>query len=154
MLDADPRFAFSAVSTANNAGQEFSLLIDEAEPRCIAARLGASGPILGTVRVKGFRLFSGSDANCGVVETYDDGTEVIEMGLVLSPVLPEVIVEAKLIVGGVVFEDGTVFQRWIASDFNALGEANVRFLRPAAAKTSTCHTLTAWQARVLLGSYR
>jgi len=35
-----------------------------------------------------------------------------------------------------------------------LGEAEVRFLRPAIAKTSVCHKTTAWQGDAPLGSYR
>jgi hypothetical protein len=76
------------------------------------------------------------------------------MGLVQSLLLPAVAIDVRLIVGGVVFEDGTVVKRLNAEDFSALGEASVRFLRPALAKTSVCHSLTAWEGSVKLGTYR
>lgn len=117
------------------------------------ARVADKGPIVGSVRVSGFRLISGPEANYGVVETSEDGTELIEMGLVLSPVLPEVSVHVKLVVGGVVFEEGTVTKVYYPGDFNPLGEAQVRFLRPAIAKTSVCHRLTARQGLVELGGF-
>ncbi len=154
VLDADPRLKLTPAASPDPDKQRFALLVDEAEPRYIAARAGQGGPILSAVRVDGFRLFSSSETNFEVVDTYDDGTQLIEMGLVLSSALPEVAVEVKLIVGGVVFEDGTVIKRLAAVDFNPLGETLVRFLRPALAKTSTCHRTAAWQGAVRLGEYR
>jgi regulation of enolase protein 1 (concanavalin A-like superfamily) len=154
VLDPDPRLKLSPLPASAEGSQRFALRIDEAEPRSIAARLGNSGPILSTVRVNGFRLYSGAQTDFGVLRTYEDGTELIEMGVVLSPLLPPVTVELKLIVGGVIFEDGTVIRRLAGADFNALGEATVRFLRPALAKTSVCHTLSVWEGRDFLGAVR
>ena len=150
VLEPDARLKLTPNAASTEDRPRFVLVADEAEPRYIVARLGQGGPILDAVRVDGFRLSSGTDTDFEIIDRYDDGTDLIEMGLVLSPVLPEVAVEIKLIVGGVVFEDGNGLKRWTAADFNPLGEAVVRFLRPALAKTSVCHTITAWQGPVRL----
>lgn len=151
LIQADPGLK---LTQTEGPQRRFLLIIDEAEERYVVARLGDRGPILSGVRVTGFRLFSSAETNLEILQTYDDGTELIEMGLIQSPVLPEVGVQVRLVVGGVVFEDGTVVKRWQVADFNPLGEAEVRFLRPAIAKTSVCHKTTAWQGDAPLGSYR
>lgn len=152
VLDPDPRMQI----TPGNEGlkEGFSLIIDEAESRHALARLGPAGPILDSATISGFRLLSGLETNFQITETYPDGTDAIEMGVVMSPVLPAVQVEIKLIVGGVVFEDGTVLKKLAAADFDSLGEATVRFLRPKTARTSACHSLIAWQGGQSLGDAR
>jgi hypothetical protein len=149
VVEWDPRLSWIAPQA-----YQARVGIDDDEWRQVAARTGESGAILSAASFAGFRLFSSSDTHFEVVETYEDGTELIEMGLVLSPVLPGVEIEVKLIVGGVVFENGTVIRRLRAVDFNELGEATVRFLRPALAKTSVCHRVRVWEGPVLLGEYR
>lgn len=153
VLQADPRLQVRQTDSQTADRERFSLVIDEAEPRSMVARLGEGGPILDGIQVHGFRFFSGSETDFEIVDRYEEGTELIEMGLVLSPVLPDITVEIKLIVGGVVFEDGTVIKRWIPEDFNPLGEGKARFLRPELAKTSVCHRIAVWQGAVLLNDY-
>jgi len=153
VLDADSRLTLSAVEVSGTS-RRFPLMTDEAEPRFIAARVGQNGPILDVLKVDGFRLFSGLETDYHIVQTYPDGTDLIEMGLVASPLPQPLAVEIKLIVGGVVFEDGTVLNTWTAPDFNPLGEAVVHFLRPAMARTAACHSLSAWQGPVFLGDAR
>lgn len=154
VLEPDSRLRLPKATSTGGAIETFSLATDEAEPRWIAARLGQAGPILSTLQVDGFRLFSGLQTDFGVLEKYEDGTDLIQMGVVMSPALPDVAVELKLIVGGVVFEDGAVVKRWTGGELNSLGEAVVRFLRPAVSKTSVCHTVAAWQDTTFLGDIR
>jgi regulation of enolase protein 1 (concanavalin A-like superfamily) len=154
VVEWDSRVSWTAQSASNPGPYLARVGMDDDEWRYVAGRAGESGTIVGTTSLAGFRLFSSSDTDFEVIETYEDGTDLIEMGLVLSPVRPGVEIEVKLIVGGVVFEDGTVIRRLQAIDFNELGEATVRFLRPALARTSVCHKVTAWEGPVLLGEYR
>jgi len=149
VLEADPRLALEALA---DVGQ-YRVKTDSAEPRHILARLGKNGPVLAQSCVNGFQLYSSLNSNISVINTLEDGTQLIEMGLVLSPLLPAVRIDIELIVGGVVFEDGTVSKSLVFEDWDALGEAAVRFLRPGAARTSVCHKTKAYTGSVLLGEH-
>jgi hypothetical protein len=59
-----------------------------------------------------------------------------------------------VIVSGVIFDDGTTTKVLTPADFDALGQAVVRFIRPASAKTSVCHSVTIWQGSASLGTLR
>jgi len=74
--------------------------------------------------------------------------------LVWSPVLPDLTVEMDVIVSGVVFEDGTTTKVLTPPDFDVLGQAVVRFIRPASCQTSVCHAVTVWQGPAALGTLR
>jgi hypothetical protein len=130
-----------------------SLSIDAQEPRAILARLGANGPVLSRAMAGGFRLHSGSETTVRVVQEYEDGSKLVEMRLVLSPLLPPVAVRLDIKVGGIVFDDGSLSRVLTQQDFEPLGEAKVLFVMPASAKTSVCHTTKAFQGSVLLGIY-
>jgi hypothetical protein len=151
VLQADARLFIEATATLTNNGEQFSLLADANEPRSIIARLGQNGPILDATRARGFNLWSGSQTYTRVIQTYPDGSELVEMLLICSPVLPDVTFELDTIVGGITFDDGTTTKTLSASDFDALGRAKVRFIRPASARTSVCHSIKAFQGAELAG---
>ena len=131
--------------------REFSIGTHVREKQHVVARLGTGGPVLGNVAVQGFRLYSAAETYVRVLETYDDGSQLVEMGLVLSPVPAGITIRLDVQVGGVVFDDGTISKELRPPDFDALGQARIRFVRPATAKTSVCHTTRVFQGRVLLG---
>jgi len=151
LVEYDSRLQLEESANSAPVPRKFSATIDNGEPRGIVARIGSGGPIVASTQAAGFRLFTGSEANIRIVEKYDDGSQLVEMGLVMSPVLPDVTVRLEVIVGGVVFDDGTILKELSAADFDELGQAKVRFIRPATSKTSVCHTTSAWQNGVLIG---
>jgi hypothetical protein len=51
----------------------------------------------------------------------------------------------------VIFDDGTMIKTLSATDFDALGQCPVRFIRPAAAQTSVCHSIRAYQGNYQIG---
>src|SRR5207245_6282234 len=89
VIEADSRLKCQLVNTLANGGRQFALTTDAAEPRYVIARLGSNGPILANTVVQGFRLFSANETEFGVLQIYPDGSQLIEMGLVLGPVLPD-----------------------------------------------------------------
>jgi hypothetical protein len=151
VLQADSRLFFEQTGTLAGNGQELGLLIDQNEPRSIVARLGAGGPILASTMARGFNLWSASQTYLKVVRQYPDGSQLVEMLLVLSPVMADLTVELDTIVAGVIFEDGTTTKTLSATDFSANGCATVRFIRPASARTSVCHTIKVFQGADLAG---
>jgi len=149
MIEGDPRMTFSQTDTGTE--KTVSLLTLEKEPRSLVSRLGTDGPILDAVRVQAFNFWFANDTYARVVETYEDGSTLVEILLVESPVIPDVSARLDVIVGGVMFEDGTLNKVLTAADFDALGECRVRFIRPATAETSICHSLTVLQGAVTVG---
>jgi hypothetical protein len=133
--------------------RQFQLTVDAAETRYIIARLGLDGPVLAAVPVTGFRIFSSSEVYLRQIEIYEDGSQLVEMGIVFSPVLQQVSLKLQIIVGGILFDDGTISREITASDFNGLGQAAIRFIRPANAATSVCHTIDAYQGTTYLGTH-
>jgi hypothetical protein len=153
VLESDPRLELINLTNDSAAGLSYGLKIDAQEPRLMVARLGTNAPVLANLRVDGFRLFAASETYVDAIHTFPDGSTMIESGLVLSPVLPQVSVRLEIVVGGVIFDDGTLVKNLTAADFNELGQASVRFLRPADVQTSVCHLLKAYQNGVLVGTH-
>jgi hypothetical protein len=147
-LEPDPSISLRGVDAAHNI-----LSITVPEQRQILVRVAPGGPILSRVAVDGFQVFSSNETNFEVRKTYPDGTQLIEMGIVADPVLPSVRLQIALVVGGVVFDDGTVVKNLTATSFDPLGQYTVLFLRPGDANTSACHTLKAYQAGLFLGQH-
>jgi hypothetical protein len=154
VFDADPRFLkFAQIGTLTNDGRRVSLLIDQNEPRYVVSRIGASGPILASARAAGFQLFSAAETGLYVIETYEDGSELAETVIVLSPVLPDITIQIQIIMGGITFDDGTVYKELTAADFDELGQAKVRFLSSSQAITANCHTLAVVQGGAFVGNF-
>jgi hypothetical protein len=151
-LEADARLDFTVV-TNDAVNLTSTLSIDEAEKRFMVARLGANGPVITNTPAEGFRLFSAYETGIHRIATYEDGSELVEMGVVLSPLLPRIRVQIQLLAGGVIFEDGTVNRVLGAADFDSLGRASVRFIRPPTFKTSVCHRIRVYNRDVFIGSY-
>jgi len=73
------------------------------------------------------------------------------MVMVSSPVEPNVSFLLEPIVSGVIFDDGTTVKTLTATNFDALGQCSVRFIRPATAHTSVCHSIKAYQGNYQIG---
>jgi hypothetical protein len=152
-LEADPRLKLFREQNLPSGGRSLETTVDAPALRTIVARLGQGGPILARGQLEGFNLWSSGEARLEVEKTHPDGSQTVVMDVVMSPVRPQVLARINLIVGGVIFEDGTVVKELIGGDYNELDLATVRFLRPAHSKTSVCHKLKAWQGTVRLGGY-
>jgi hypothetical protein len=154
VMQADSRLFFQQTGSLASNGEEFSLRADLNEPRSIVARVGADGPVLDSVQVRGIALWLDNQTYTKIIQVYPDGSQLIEMLLVWSPVLPDLTVELDVIVSGVIFDDGTTTRVLTPADFDSLGQAAVRFIRPANAHTSVCHSVTLWQGQAVLGILR
>jgi hypothetical protein len=150
-IEADPRLKLEQITENPTGLRRFVLGIDTQDRRHVVGRLGPGGPVIASATVHGFRLYSAYETGVRVVEDYEDGSQLVEMAVVLSPVVPQVTVRLEIQVGGVLFDDGTTIKELTATDFNELGEHRIRFIRPASAKTSVCHTTTVYQSGVFLG---
>lgn len=60
-------------------------------------------------------------------------------------------VQLGIFVGGVTFDDGTIYRTLTAADFNEAGVATYRLIQPADAKGSVCHWTRIYQNNVYVG---
>ncbi len=134
------------------SGAAFTLTRKEAEEDVhIIARLGKSGSVLAGVHTNGFTLRSCAEGFLAVVKIYDDGDQLVMDRMVVWNLPADAVVNLKIFVGGVTFEDGTVEKNLTAADFSATGEYVYFLVRPKACTTSVCHTTKVYQAGVLVG---
>jgi PA14 domain/Bacterial TSP3 repeat len=152
-LEGDGRLQLTAQTNADPNIQALSLLIDQNDPRTLVSRLGANGPIVAAVRADGLRLFGTPDTYNKLIQTYPDGSRLVETMAVLSPVLTNVTVQISIIVGGVTFDDGTIYRELKASDFDVLGQCVLRFLMATDVETANCHRLVVMQGAAKVGNY-
>ncbi len=150
-FESDPRLGIAQVAQLSANARQYSLTNNAAEPRYVVARVGSSGPIAANTSVEGFRLFSGVETYHRLIQTYPDGSQLIETPIILSPQLPEVSVKLEVIVAGVTFDDGTITKILAPADFDATGMKLVRFIRGPGVQTSVCHTTEAYQGVLLIG---
>ena len=151
VLQADSRLTCFIGGTNANGAVQLTLGTDVNEARSIIAKLGTNGPILDATQVQGFDVWSGNQAYTKILQVYPDGSQLVEMMVVASPVETNVTLELQPIVSGVMFDDGTVDKILTATNFDALGQCPVRFIRPASATTSVCNSIKAYQGNYQIG---
>lgn len=135
----------------NGETHSFKVFTDDNQPRYAAARLGESGPVLAVQQISGMGIYSSYQTVMMPGEEYEDGSREYDMTVVCTPVRADVELRLNIFVAGVVFDDGTVSKVLRAADFDATGCATVHFIRPAEAKTSVCHNLSAYQNNEYMG---
>lgn len=154
VMEADSQLFCEQTASLPDNGVQLRLLTDEAQPRYILSRLGDHGPILASASANGFRVFAAPDTYNQIIETYPDGSRLVEAIVILSPMLPDLKVQIRVLAGGVTFDDGTTFRELTVADFDSLGQYKVRFILPVSAKTANCHSVTVIQGPSdLVGSY-
>jgi hypothetical protein len=148
LLDMDQRVDVGQLLSGE---QVTSLIIDQSEPRYFVSRLGPNGPILSSGKVQGFDFWTGKNTVLRRINQFEDGSELVEMMQILHPIPSDLAVQIDVFVGGVVFDDGTASRTITYSDFDALGQNFVRFIRPPTFKPAVCHSITLWQAGAVVG---
>jgi len=131
-LQADTRLLFEQPATWPTTGSGWSCSLIRAN-RATCFALGTNGPVLGLGQGHGFNLWSSPDTSLRSSRRIWTAANWSRCSW-CNPVLADVTVELDTIVGGVMFDDGTTIKTLTASDFNALGQSKVRFIRPATAR--------------------
>ncbi|MDT8392055.1 MAG: LamG-like jellyroll fold domain-containing protein [Lentisphaeria bacterium] len=135
-------------------GRRFAITAWDDKPARILARLGDDGPVMASTDIQSIAYEGGMKSrNYDVIQTFDDGSTLGEMRLVLGTVPPDLVIKIKIIVSGVTFEDGTTQRTVTADDFNELGEYRYRMIKSAETLTSVCHTVSAFQDGVNIGGF-
>ena len=153
-IQYDPRMHMVEYTPAlHSGGRSFGFTVPEAEPHYFVARAGEGGAILTNNYAQGYRLAMNMDSKVDVKSVCNTGDKLIETPIILSPVFDGVSLSSEIIVGGIVFGDGSVSQSWTSVDFDVLDQIPVQFILPADAETSYCHILYIYQNGVKIGHY-
>ncbi len=124
--------------------------IDDNKPRFVTARL-ADGPLLARQQLTGVDCNANGATYVKVIETYEDGSELVETLIVMSSPQESMTTELDIFVPGVLFETGEISLVISADEFDELGMKKVRFIRSAGVSTSICHTLRLYQSGEYIG---
>lgn len=147
LFEADPNLN---LHTSGEDGHLLRVGSQDNVLQTIAARVVSTGAILDSVEVENFRLFSSWETYLEEVELLPDGSRLVEMMVILSPVPRDVEVRLDIVVGGVLFDDGTLQRVLHPQDFDEVGQATVRFIMPKEAVTSICHRTSIYQDGALI----
>lgn len=120
------------------------------EQRHGVVRLGANGPVLAPVVVKGFNMWFMKNTYLHYDEIYEDGSFTAETSMIMSPCIPEVWVNQRCR-GVIAYEDGSRIRDFYFQDYNNLGEIKILFFHSSPIATSVCHYTDIYQGDLLIG---
>ncbi len=146
--DADLTLGSSPLA---GGGRTFSLRTDTVDDRYVVARLGEHGPVLDSATVRGIVMDSTAYGTVDIIETYSDGSRLVEVSIWMSAVPTDLRIALNIFVGGVLFDDGTRTRLVTAADFNAFGEYRYRMVQGPTVKTSICHTTSIYDGATYIG---
>lgn len=158
LMDAEQTFSCPALSPRNllehdsglqvgaetyGGGVSLSLLTHESRDLGLVSRLGEDGAISDAVQVT--PVWADNGTYFHVLDNYGDGSQLIEVSLLLGAIPEGTTVTLSIFVSGVTFEDGTRIKTLTAADFDENGHVSVRFIRARGVKTSVCHSTRIYQ---------
>jgi hypothetical protein len=119
----------------------------------LVARLGGeSGPLADALRLKPIVSYHGERSTWDIVQIFSDGTElwkvVIDLG---GPVPPGLNITMRVIVGGALFDDGSLVRTLTSADFDANGVYTYYLLLAPEARGSVCHEVRFFEGGDYLG---
>ena len=117
------------------------------------ARLQPGGLIVAATNARGFRVGMEGETAIRSIGTCRSGAEIFSTPLVCSPLLPDLRFESDVIIGGVLYRDGTVHKTILPAHFDSTGSINVEFIRDAASRSSFCNILDVFQGTNVIGRY-
>jgi len=153
VIESDPSLHVTQAGTLPG-GRMFSLTLDDAEKSdyYMVARLGSDGPILANLKADGFWLRSGIGGYIRHIDTYPDGTKLLAQHIVTWNFPETATLEARLFVGGVTFDDGTIKKNLSLSDFDETGQHTLYLLQSPSSYTAPCHRMKVYQNGALVGT--
>lgn len=114
----------------------------------LVSRLDADGPISDAVQVTS--VWADNGTYYRVAKNYPDGSQLVEVSLLLGALAENMTVALEIFVSGVCFEDGTRTRTLTPADFDEDGHCVVRFVKARGVTTSVCHRTYIYQDGELL----
>ena len=136
----------------SGSGTNLSVLMNAVNgDHYMVARTSTNGAILASTKLNAFWVQASVESYVWVIQTYPDGSQLIEQHLIMKNLPPDVTIEIKPYIAGVTFDDLTT-DRWIsAADFSDIGEYTFRLIKAASVTASCCHTVKMYQNGVFIG---
>lgn len=151
-VDADTYLNLYEAPIASG-GRIFDITVSKNKTGYVIARLGEDGPIMDSKSVKVMEIEFLPTYKAKVIETFSDGSMLIENYIVLSYVPEGLMIHLEIFVAGYTFEDGTI-EKWLtADDFDEFGVCKYRIIRSPDARTGVCHKVSIYQNGILLKKY-
>ena len=142
LLEYDSGLQVTATNRAAG-GMELALSTSRDTDLGLVSRLGDGEAISDAVQVTPVWADNGSYYH--VAQTYPDGSQLVEVSLLLGAITDEMSVRLAIFVAGVTFEDGTRTKTLLPEDFDEDGRSVVRFVKARGVTTSVCHRTTIYQ---------
>lgn len=123
----------------------------------IVVRLGGpSGPIISSHNVDGFELYTTARSLIQVVETFPDGSRLVESELVMDPLIFNLDVKMHAFVAGVTFEDSTLDLNISTNNpafrlTNGQGRFTYRMIMSPGSHPKACHIIKIYQNGIQVG---
>lgn len=124
-------------------GVTLSLLAHADRDLGLVSRLSDGGAISDAVQAT--PVWADNGTYYRVVDTYADGSQLVEVSLLLGAIPEGTSVVLEIFVSGVTFEDGTRTKTLTAADFDADGHYTIRFVRARGVTGSVCHRTYIYQ---------
>ena len=141
LVEHDSELQLSA--EVSGGGVTLSLLTHADRDLGLVSRLDEGGAISDAVQVT--PVWADNGTYYRVAETYPDGSQLVEVSLLLGAVPEGTTVDLEIFVSGVTFDDGTRFRTLTADDFDANGHITLRFIKARGVTTSVCHRTYIYQ---------
>lgn len=142
LLEHDSELRVTATSRAAG-GMDLALSTSRDTDLGLVSRLGDGEAISDAIQVTPVWADNGSYYH--VAQTYPDGSQLVEVSLLLGAMTDEMSVRLTIFVAGVTFEDGTRTKTLQPEDFDEDGRCVVRFVKARGVTTSVCHRTTIYQ---------
>lgn len=152
-VESDGDLTIKELAAQESTLRRFRVASGASQDRWVVARAGPRGAILASTPINGVAIAGVSESGAFFGQEYDDGSRLVETAVVQNRLFPDVQVTLDIIVGGVMFDDGSLRKTLQKEDFDETGLASVRFIMPPGVKTSNCHVMRAHQAATLIGEY-
>ena len=91
-----------------------------------------------------------NDTTFKLVETFDDGSRMVEASIILSRVPDDLVMAFSIVKGGITFEDGTLTMTVTAADFDEFGRFRYRLIVAPDVNGSACHRYSFSQGGIQL----
>ena len=110
---------------------------------------GVNGPVVANEEIDAFTIGSTAERFIGVVDTFEDGSMLVQADLLLEPKYQGLDIILHIFVAGVTFEDSTL-TKVIASDDFVTGEDGIarysyQMIMLEGLVTGPCHTIAVQQ---------
>ena len=148
LIEHDAELQLAAEVAGN--GVNLSLLTHADRALGLVSRLDEGGAISDAVQVT--PVWSDNGTYYRVAETYPDGSQLVEVSLLLGAFPEGTAVELEIFVSGVTFDDGTRTKTLTSADFDENGHYTIRFIKARGVTTSVCHRTYIYQDGKLIYS--